>query len=175
MEIFRRKIKVFWVEHGDPIKFYGIIIIAIILIVQGLNAIAVKQNELIEKERREEIEKNTVSVKIQENKNYTEIVESFIDYCKKGQIEKAYELISEDCKKNMYPTINDFRIKYINEMFIKNYDISVEYTDNNIYKIIFKQDILEAGSEKNRKAIEQYYKIETEELKSKIYINYKNN
>lgn len=175
MEKFRRKIKVFWVEHSDPIVFYSLIILAIILIVQGLNTLAIKQNQLKEKSKREKIESKTINLNIKENEKYTSLIENFIDYCKKEKVEKAYELLSENCKRELYHTITDFKTKYIEVMFTKNYDISIQYQDNNIYKIVFKQSILENGSEKNRKAIEQYYKIEIEGLEEKIYINFKNN
>ena len=42
------------------------------------------------------------------------IIQNFIEYCNNKNIEKAYELLSDDCKSEMYPTANDFYSKYIN-------------------------------------------------------------
>ena len=44
MESIKRYIKIFFTEHGDPIKFYTILIVLIIVIVQSLNTIVKNKN-----------------------------------------------------------------------------------------------------------------------------------
>lgn len=175
MEILRRKIKVFWTEHGDSVLFYGGILIAIILVIQGLNSLAIKQNEYKNKVKEKEKIENTVKYNVAEKNNYTKLVNDFISLCKNNEIEKAYELLSERCKKNLYPSANDFNNKYYRSMFKQDYDINVKYQDDNIYIITFEESILKSGSTENRKKIEQYYKIEIEGLEEKIFIDFKKN
>lgn len=176
MEMLRRKLKIFWTEHGNPILFYTLFIVIIILGVQGLNALAIKKQE----EKEESIKKNmaqksvTKITKEEENAG-KELIESFILYCKKGNIKQSYSLLSEKCKKEQYPTMNEFKEKYYNKMFDKNRDIEVEYGSEYIYKVIFyENNILETGQlENSNKIAEQYYKIDSEIVEDKIYINYK--
>ena len=175
MEKLRRRLKIFWTEHSGPILFYAMLIGAIILIVQGLNALAIQNN----KKRQSESGVNTTNtsnvVNIQEDENNKELINEFIEYCRDGQIEKAYGLLSENCKNNLYPTITDFTNTYYNKMFTKNYDTEVEYYSENIYKITFYQSMLETGQIENRNAVaEDYYKIDAEILEDKVYINYNN-
>ncbi len=170
MEMLRRNIKIFWTEHGTPILFWTIVIIAVILIVQGLNRLAIKNSE------KNSTHKNQINNVMQENidkedKTYTAKVNQFISYCKNSQIQEAYDMLSEKCKKELYPTINHFKNNYYSKMFNQGYDIEVEYNSNNEYKIKFYENILQSGKIENRNYIEDIYKIEEEILESKIYIN----
>lgn len=175
MEKLRRNLRIFWTEHSDPILFYTIFIVIIILVVQGLNALAIKN-----KEKKEETVKNNIvqegvkQITKEEEKVGKELIESFISYCKKGDIKQSYSLLSEKCKKEQYPTINEFKEKYYNKNFNKNIDIEVEYSYEYIYKVTFyENNMLETGQIENRNKIaEQYYKIDPEIVEDKIYINY---
>lgn len=81
MESIRRKIKIFWLDHSDPIIFYSIVLIGVIIIVQFFNRLAIEKNK-------EESMTNTVI-----NGNYNlkddSLVKDFIDYCKQKETQKA--------------------------------------------------------------------------------------
>lgn len=85
---------------------------------------------------------------------YQEPIESLIDeyfrYCNNGEYEKAYNLITDDCKKNVYPTLEQFT-GYIDAVFQgkhKIYNIqSYSIVDNKyIYNIRILDDILANGT-----------------------------
>lgn len=172
MEFIKRRIKIFWLDHRDPILFYSIVIASIIIIVQFLNQIAIQK----EKE-----EKNSyISTEVEKYKTYSiedqKLVESFINYCKETKIEDVYALLSNKCKEDLYPTINDFQKKYYNNIFNVKRTVRIEYDyEKDLYKITFYRDLLETGKLTDATNIVDYYKIEEEVIESKIYINYYKN
>lgn len=169
MEKFRRTLKIFWTEHGTPILFWIIVIIVVIIITQSLNNYAIKQQN---KKKEDIYQKNIEQPIFKENNANTQLVKKFIDYCENEQIENAYGLLSENCKKELYPTAKDFSNLYYNQLFKKKHNIEIKYNSkDDIYEVIFYEDILESGKIENRNNVIDQYKIEKEVLEDKIYIN----
>ena len=164
----KSKMKIFWSEHRDPILFYIIIIVGILLLIKGLNKLA--GNRLNENEANNEIE-----ISFQENKENKKLIDEFLQYCRNKQIEKAYDLISDKCKKEKYNTVSSFEKNYYNKIFNQNKNIEIEKQENNTYKITFYNDMLETGKIDKENNIVDYYKIEDSIIESKIYINLQNN
>ena len=56
---------------------------------------------------------------VQSNKleRETDIINSFVNFCNNQELEKAYDLISEDCKKQIYSSIEIFEKAYYNDVF----------------------------------------------------------
>lgn len=171
MENIKRKIKIFWVEHNGPIVFYTAVIAIVILVVQTLNQIAIQKNK--KNENNSNSSYNQKIKEYEEDENSTSLVNNFINFCKNGDIEKAYNLLSKDCKENLYPTEEEFTNKYYNKIFKQKRSIEIKYDDTkNVYKIIFNEDILELGRVDDINKIEDYYKIKEDVLGNKtIYIN----
>lgn len=170
----KRKIKIFWVEHGDPILLAIILIAGIIIIVQGLNYMIVKRNEKTNNNINSVAKENSnMQQEINENK---QLIERFIQYCNEDNIEEAYDLLSESCKTDLYPTQEDFTKKYYEAMFSTKKDTEVEYiSEDNDYRIKFYESILESGKIEGRNYISNECKIEKEVLGSRIYISISNN
>lgn len=164
----KNKMKIFWSEHRDSTLFYIIIIIAVLLIIRGLNKLA--ENRVEENKINNEIE-----VSFREDKENKKLINDFLQYCKNKQIEEAYNLISDECKKEKYNTLLDFKEKYYNKIFNKNKNIEIERQKNNTYKITFYNDMLETGKLDKENVIIDYYKIEDSVIESKIYINIQDN
>lgn len=168
MESIKRRIKLFWLDHRDPILFYSMVIIGIILIVQLLNNIAIQKEEENNSIIAEKQEVNNINTK-EDN----DLIESFINYCKENKIAEAYDLISKKCKEQLYPTVRDFEINYYNKRFNKKRTIEFIYEkEKDMYKVIFYPDILETGKYTNEGNISDYYLIEQEVIDRKIYINH---
>lgn len=161
----KSKMKIFWSEHRDPILFY---IIIVVVLIKGLNRLA--GNRLNENEANNEIE-----ISFQENKENKKLIDEFLEYCRNKQIEKAYDLISDKCKKEKYNTVSNFEKNYYNKIFNQNKNIEIEKQENNTYKITFYNDMLETGKIDKENNIVDYYKIEDSIMESKIYINLQNN
>lgn len=172
MESIRRRIKIFWLDHRDPIIFYSMFIAGIIVVVQFLNNMAILKSE---EDKENNNIKNEQCYDYRTSKKDKELIGEFITYCKENNIEKAYSLLSNKCTSNLYPTINDFEKNYYNKIFNQKKNTKIKYDyEKNIYEIIFYPDLLESGKIENENNIIDYYKIEEEVIESKIYINYNN-
>lgn len=44
-----------------------------------------------------------------------QIIDTFVDYCNKGDVESAYQLLTDECKQEMYPQLDNFINSYYNE------------------------------------------------------------
>ena len=102
------------------------------------------------------------------------IIDEFIGYCNNKEYEKAYNLLSEECKNNEYSNIKDFE-KYVNRRFPnkKLYCIQ-DYSNLNgkyIYQVKIYDDFLSTGltvekDSNNELKISVGKYIETTDIKS---------
>ena len=173
MEKIRREIKLFWTRNGKLLLQIIGSISLVILVIQGANQYVIMQNKQKEKEtlaHKEEREQEKIKQNI--DKEYINV---FLDYCKNDRIEEAYNMLSENCKKEKYPTIDFFKKNYINKIY--NYKREYQITlQNDIYKITFLEDILQSGKVENRKQLVDYYSVNEDVLGEKtIIINLYNN
>ncbi len=77
-----------------------------------------------------------------------EIISQYIKYCNEKKYEKAYEMISKDCRECIYPDIKYFK-NYVDYVFetekvysIQNYS---NYNNSYIYRVRIFDDILATG------------------------------
>lgn len=158
---------------------------AIIMIIVGIQFL----DEQAKKSREEEVVNTTViatdsssetiisggKVSEKENANNKIVIDSFMEYCNSGEIEKAYDLISDDCKEELYPTIEQFKNLYFNHVFktSKTHSMQSWISDYDIftYKIKILEDMLSTGKYNNSAIIEDYYTIIPTENGDKISIN----
>lgn len=76
-----------------------------------------------------------------------QIIETFFDYCNNGDVGKAYNLLSEDCKKEMYTDEESFKNAYYLKAFSDGKKIyTMENWIGNTYKVNLKENILETGN-----------------------------
>lgn len=173
MEKIRREIRLFWTRNGKLLLQIIGVIALIILVIQGLNQYTILQNK--EKSKKmEATQEQRKQEQIQRKKNgeYKSLISTFINYCNNEKIDEAYNMLSETCKQEKYLTITNFKENYINKVFDRKKDCEITLQENNIFKIIFWEDLLQAGTIANRKQIEDYYMIEEDVLGNKtIYIN----
>lgn len=164
-------------------KILGIIIGAILIfaIIQVLNAIAENSN------------KNSVDTQINQNvynpsdtiiygsdvpekeqEINNNIIDTFMEYCNNKEIEKAYNLLTDECKEVMYPKIEYFKNNYINKLFStkKIYNIQSWITDvGNTYKVRILEDMLSTGKVSEENTKEDYYTVVKKDDGYKLNIN----
>lgn len=98
-------------------------------------------------------------------------IRNFLQYCKNGNAEEAYNMLSNDCKENQYSTLEKFKEKYLKTRFGKNSIYEIEKWINNTYKISISKDLLVTGDvNSNEKQIE-YITMVTENMEEKLNIN----
>lgn len=114
---------------------------------------------------------NYNSEKIQDEK--LKLISAFLEKCNNGKIKEAYDLLSTDCKEEMFPVLEKFKNDYTDLVFntAKTYDIKLWMSGKySIYKISIYENALAAGVVNNN-AIDSYYTVVEENNDYKININ----
>lgn len=101
------------------------------------------------------------------------IIDTFVDYCNKGDVESAYQLLTDECKQEMYPQLDNFVNTYYNETFANTEkDASVENWTGNIYKVQIHDNMLATGKYSKETTKQDYITvIETEDEQYRLNIN----
>lgn len=174
----KRLIKVY--NQNRYIIWLSILIItSIIVLIQILNNFLNKKNNYTNIEIQNTIpnaKNNNYSVisgaKVDEE--ISSVIDEFMNYCNNGEIAKAYELLSSDCKNTLYPTLNDFVNGYYNKLLNKKNEYSYQawITNGNkyTYKIDFTEDMLSTGKSSTT-SISDYYTVIKEKGKYELNIN----
>ena len=147
---------------------FWIIVIAIILFIIAIHLI----NAIIEKEISEskniviidekkyenkiDIKEQVTNEQVQEDEEL--IIDQFIKYCNKNDIQNAYNILTEECKNNLFPTIEDFNLNYVQKNFSSEKLFSKSQYMGNTYKVVFYENLLTTGIDSKEK-IEDYYTI----------------
>lgn len=112
------------------------------------------------------------SIQSSKLKKDTDIINQFMDYCNNGDVSNAYNLLTDDCKKEMFPTIQDFSNIYYSSLFNgerKSY--TIENWENDTYSVRITSDILSTGSLKGDETRQDYITIiENSKLNINSYV-----
>ena len=81
-----------------------------------------------------------------EQQESIKIIDEFISYCKNEEIEKAYAMLSAECKELFYLNVQSFKENYFDKILINNNtNVIIENWADNIYKVNFKENALQTG------------------------------
>ena len=102
-----------------------------------------------------------------------ETLDTFVEYCNDGNIDEAYSLLSNDCKEQVYTTVDSFEENYYNNIFTgEKKSINVENWYGNIYKVEYIQDALSTGTYDTSRTIQDYITlIQDDDGNTKLNIN----
>lgn len=152
-------------------KVIGIFAV-IIIVIQLIQRITIKNEtkklENVLNSGKNEIKTNTIIMNDDKStitgsklsssqKTVLAVIDEFVEYCNNNQVSEAYNILSEDCKNQMYSSESVFQEKYLNKIFdgtVKN--ISAENWVGNIYKVKFKEDALSTGIYNTENVIQDY-------------------
>lgn len=153
-------------------------LIAIIALIQILN------NFTLERKNAQNNQNTIIANTI--NKNYSvitgkeikeeisNIIDQFINYCNNQEVEKAYELLSDECKEVLYPTLEGFTKNYYNKLFNKKktyfYQGWITNNGNYTYKVDFTEDMLATGTAAQTSILD-YYTVIKDNDNYKLNIN----
>ena len=88
------------------------------------------------------------------------VIQTFMQYCNEGNVEEAYALISNDCKENLYKTLNIFKESYYNTVFNekRQYNLQswISTNDYTIYRIRYTTDLLSTGKYEEDNVYQDY-------------------
>ena len=89
-----------------------------------------------------------------------EYINEFVDLCNTQQVEEAYNLLSDECKEEVYPSLDSFKRNYYNTVFNgQKRNISVESWANNIYKVKYEVDALSTGVYTEENTLQDYISV----------------
>lgn len=75
-------------------------------------------------------------------------IDKFIQRCNNKEYETAYNMISEDCRQELYPTLNSFQ-KYVDAKFVTKRSYSIQNFSNvgkqYIYDVNLMEDLMATG------------------------------
>lgn len=100
------------------------------------------------------------------------IIDNFIEYCNENDLQSAYDLLTDECKEEMYPTIENFQESYYNNVFNNSRkNVSVENWIDNIYKVKVNEDFLSTGRYSKEDTIQDYITVIEIDNQYKLNIN----
>ena len=100
------------------------------------------------------------------------VIEQFISYCNNNEVEKAYNLLSKDCKSEVYKSLEVFETLYYKENFGGNINktATIENWFGNTYTVYISTDIMATGKIQDTKK-RDYYTLVEEDGTIKLNIN----
>jgi len=106
------------------------------------------------------------------NKKAAGVIQDFIKKCNESKVEEAYDLISTDCKNEVYPSIDDFKVYYRQNFNTKkDYTLQLWVSDSLTYKVELVEDVLSSGKIGNGVVLQDFFTIVKEDGKEKINIS----
>ena len=162
-----------------------IAVLSVVAIMFGIYLLAV-YNIQIEKNTPKEAKVNTIynprktvvagdNVSKEEFEKDETVIEDFVNYCNNKQYEKAYNLLTDECKEIMYPDLEEFVRVYCSKLFEIKKDYSLKSWINNgnykTYLIKYADDSLSTGKYENTSTYDDYITIVDENGVKRINTN----
>ena len=162
-------LKRFYDQNRKEIWMAIIIIASIFILLQLLNYFARKNNEK-ELNNSNNIEKivpnssTSTNVNLKSSKSAItgesiseqnlntakETIEKFIDLCNARNLEEAYDMLTEECKNQMYTSVDVFEQAYYKNVFNgEEKSCNIENWTGDIYKVNIVGDMLATGKSNN--------------------------
>lgn len=174
----------YWNKNRKEIIKIIAIIAVIIIFIQLLNNLLKDTVEGSDTEKTStiDIQKPTQSVITGEEvseqltEKNTNLIKEFVNYCNSKEVQKAYNLLSDDCKAEFENNINLFISNYYNKIFEteKTYSLELWISTSNTYTYrikYYEDNLLATGGSTMNKNIEDYITIVEKNNESKININ----
>ena len=105
-------------------------------------------------------------------KKHVDIIDEFFKYCNEGNIDRAYEMLTDECKEVLFPNVETFDSIYYSSLFKeekKTY--TVENWIGDTYQVKITGDILSTGKLDNSKTNQDYITIVENGDSYKLNIN----
>ncbi len=113
-------------------------------------------------------DKSIETTKADENYN---LIKNFVDYCNKNDIDEAYNLLTPECKENVYPSIESFNKNYIQVVFEQEKKVEIQSWITNkgkyTYLVTYTGDIIATG-DNEEKEYQDYITVDYETKKINI-------
>lgn len=177
------KIIRFWNQNRKSIVTIMVAIAFLLIIIQVLNQFAKNNSEKSSEKTKEIVEglptKSIIGgqdISVETTKNNVEEIETFIKKCNSGDIEGAYNMLTDDCKSVLFASqLENFKKGYYDIIFSskRTGDIENFISDGNryTYRVKFYEDMLASGSIQNKESYQDYITIDENMSEGKLSIN----
>lgn len=122
-----------------------------------------------------ESEKSVVTgeKKVSSNLNKeVQTIQEFLNSCENKDTTKAYEMLTDECKEQLYNSEDEFVEQYCNINFKDNsMNFNIENWVNSTYKVKMFDDIMSTGKYEDGPVIQDYITVEKEKNEYKLNIN----
>lgn len=105
---FRASVRNFLKKHGVKLLLF-VIIVLFILTINMYFKYSKRQEPISTKIKYSSVINRQEKVTPKEYNFVNNVIDQFILFCQSEEYEKAYDMISEDCKKNIFPNIDEFK------------------------------------------------------------------
>ena len=165
-------------NQNRALIFAIIVIIAlIIIIIQTLNGLVkeeqeIKRQNIANEENSSTSQSTTIPPKDTSaitgekdinNKQNTDIIKLFVKHCNEGKVEEAYNMLTDECKARIYPSLERFKTMYYDRIFKINrmYTLENWYVNGNLatYYIKYTEDVLATGNANSKDNMGDYITV----------------
>ena len=156
-------------------KFIWLVIIAIIVLIiaiQAMNAIVRNRNKnqtftnnINENDYKNNLRINVLISDSEVQEQEELVIDQFIRLCNAEKVEEAYNLLTSDCKEELYKSLEEFKKSYWTKYFSTTKLYSKEKYKKNTYRIHLYEDVLTS-----MKNIEDYFTVQKEDGVTKLNI-----
>lgn len=112
-------------------------------------------------------------------KTNVNVIDSFINYCNNGNVDEAYNLLSDKCKEILFPTQEIFKSNYYDVIFSERrmYNIQnwISSSKWNTYLVDFYNDVMSTGKVEETIAFRDYITVDsnnTDNININSFIRY---
>ena len=145
----RLKIRHFFVKYQKPLI---VVFVAIIIIIM-LNRFLVSRRRLEAPQTTYQPNVSVIDSSSEVPKkvasSFEEFIDKYIKYCNSRDYVNAYNLVSEDCKKNFFGNNYDMFVEYVQQKFTTPRSYAIQdysnYDDKYIYSVKLFDDFLATG------------------------------
>lgn len=167
----------YWNQNRKKILIAIVIVAITIFLIKAINYILSQQTREITINENSVIVDSSIPTEsvitgeklpeITTNRNM-DTIEQFVELCNNGEYQNAYDLLSNDCKEEVFNTVDQFKVDYFDKIFStsKTYELELWYSNsgNYTYRIIYYEDnILSTGQISSSNNMEDYITISTDE------------
>lgn len=146
---FRLKVRHFFKKYKKILLIVAIIWILVIVFNIYLRKLRLSQPPTTTYEPNKAVLDSSSKVPDKVSESFDSFIEKYVEYCNTGNYKEAYNLVSEDCKKNYFNNDYDSYVEYVRNKFtakrcyaIQNYS---NYNDKYIYSVKLFEDFLATG------------------------------
>lgn len=167
-------------QNRQMVWLIVLIVVAIIVLIHIINGFVSKNDNVqntVEQEKNEVVTNNknySVITQTEIKNNVSYVIVEFLKYCNNHEIENAYNMLSDECKEVLYPSIEDFTNKYFNKLFVEKqtyvYQAWITSNGSYTYRVDFIEDMLATGKIATS-SITDYYTIVEQNGEYKLNIN----